>query len=93
MGNSSIQLSNAFDRFGTRFPALSDAYDRSLVKTALDTAADLGYKSFMQEGVYVAQVGPAFETPAECRFLNMVREHLHVLHYWINIAMCTGKVF
>lgn len=60
------------ERFGTRFPALSDAYDRSLVKTALDTAAYLGYKSFMQEGVYVAQVGPAFETPAECRFLNMV---------------------
>ncbi|CAH3154380.1 unnamed protein product [Pocillopora meandrina] len=60
------------DRFGPRFPALSDAYDRSLVKTAIDTAAHLGYSTFMQEGVYCAQVGPAFETPAECRFLSMV---------------------
>lgn len=59
-------------RFGPRFPALSDAYDRSLIKTAIDTAAHLGYSTFMQEGVYCAQVGPAFETPAECRFLSMV---------------------
>jgi len=34
----------------------------------------LGYKHFVREGVYAAQVGPAFETPAECRFLSMVRE-------------------
>lgn len=60
------------DRFGPRFPALSDAYDRSLVKTAIDTATHLGYSTFMREGVYCAQVGPAFETPAECRFLSMV---------------------
>lgn len=60
------------ERFGTRFPALSDAYDRSLVKTAQETAKELGFDSFLQEGVYCAQVGPAFETPAECRFLNML---------------------
>lgn len=66
---------NAYNcRFGTRFPALSDAYDRCLVKTALETAHQLGYKDFIREGVYVAQVGPAFETPAECRFLSLVRE-------------------
>lgn len=59
------------DRFGPRFPALSSAYDRSLVKTALETGHELGY-DFLQEGVYFAQVGPAFETPAECRFLSMV---------------------
>ena len=53
---------------------MSDAYDRSLVKTVLQTAQDLGYQDFVREGVYVAQVGPAFETPAECRFLSMVRE-------------------
>ena len=60
------------NRLGTRFPAMSDAYDRSLVKTAIETGHELGYKSFLQQGVYCAQVGPAFETPAECRFLNMV---------------------
>ena len=55
---------------------MSDAYDRSLVKTALQTTQELGYQHFIREGVYAAQVGPAFETPAECRFLNMVREKL-----------------
>ena len=58
-------------RFGPRFPALSSAYDRFLVKTALETGRELGY-NFLKEGVYFAQVGPAFETPAECRFLSMV---------------------
>lgn len=66
------------DRFGPRFPAMSDAYDRSLVKTVLQTAQELGYQHFVREGVYVAQVGPAFETPAECRFLSMVREEFYL---------------
>ena len=59
-------------RFGPRFPALSNAYDSSLAKIAKATAQELGYSSFMQEGVYCAQVGPAFESPAECRFLHLV---------------------
>ena len=63
-------------RFGTRFPALSDAYDRSLVDTAMKAANELGYVGFLREGVYCAQVGPAFETPAECRFLNMVSKKI-----------------
>lgn len=70
-GESPLRGAND-DRFGTRFPALSDAYDRSLNETVKATAHELGYSSFMQEGVYCAQVGPAFETPAECRFLHMV---------------------
>lgn len=74
-------------RFGTRFPALSDAYDRSLVKTALETAHELGYKEFIREGIYVAQVGPAFETPAECRFLNMVSEMFILSSLKIILAM------
>ena len=51
---------------------MSDAYDKTLKKLTADTAKELGYESFMREGVYVAQVGPTFETPAECRFLKMV---------------------
>lgn len=70
-GESPLRGAND-ERLGTRFPAMSDAYDRSLVKTAIETGHELGYKSFLQQGVYCAQVGPAFETPAECRFLNMV---------------------
>ena len=83
-----------FGRFGTRFPALSDAYDRSLAKLTVDIAHELGFKEFVQEGVYCAQVGPAFETPAECRFLLQVRlsesyvysEHdtRYILHYFLH---------
>ena len=58
---------------------MSDAYDRSLVKTVLQTAQELGYQQFIREGVYAAQVGPAFETPAECRFLSMVRQKFFIL--------------
>ena len=60
---------------------MSDAYDRSLVKTALQTAQELGYSSIIQEGVYAAQLGPAFETPAECRFLSAVREKFSLTYF------------
>ncbi|KAK2559681.1 Purine nucleoside phosphorylase [Acropora cervicornis] len=70
-GESPLRGAND-ERFGPRFPALSNAYDSSLAKIAKATAQELGYSSFMQEGVYCAQVGPAFESPAECRFLHLV---------------------
>ncbi|XP_001632581.2 purine nucleoside phosphorylase [Nematostella vectensis] len=57
-------------RFGLRFPALSDAYNKDLQKLALETASELGFADFTRNGVYCAQVGPCFETPAECRFLQ-----------------------
>ncbi|XP_031552534.1 purine nucleoside phosphorylase-like [Actinia tenebrosa] len=59
-------------RLGPRFPALSDAYDKKLQKLAKATAEELGYQSFVRKGVYCAQVGPAFETPAECRYIKSI---------------------
>ncbi|XP_029970112.1 purine nucleoside phosphorylase-like [Salarias fasciatus] len=58
------------ERFGVRFPCMSDAYDRELRQLALDVAAELGYCEFMQEGVYCVLGGPSFETIAECRMLH-----------------------
>nr|XP_057946081.1 purine nucleoside phosphorylase-like isoform X2 [Doryrhamphus excisus] len=58
------------DRFGVRFPCMSDAYDRELCKLAHDVAAELDFSDFVQEGVYCVLGGPSFETIAECRMLH-----------------------
>lgn len=58
------------DRFGVRFPCMSDAYDRELRQLAHDVAAELSYSDFLQEGVYCVLGGPSFETIAECRLLH-----------------------
>ncbi|XP_023280187.1 purine nucleoside phosphorylase-like isoform X1 [Seriola lalandi dorsalis] len=57
------------DRFGVRFPCMSDAYNRELRQLAHDVAAELGY-DFLKEGVYSVVGGPSFETIAECRMLH-----------------------
>lgn len=53
------------ERFGVRFPDMSEVYSRRLRKVADDTAAAL--KLTIQHGVYVAVLGPSYETPAEIR--------------------------
>lgn len=58
------------DRFGPRFPDLSEAYDRSYRKIAFDEARRLGIELF--EGVYAALSGPSYETPAEIRYLRTI---------------------
>ncbi|XP_069817665.1 purine nucleoside phosphorylase isoform X2 [Dendropsophus ebraccatus] len=58
------------DRFGPRFPPMSDAYDKGLRKIALAIGQELGFSEKMREGVYCSLGGPNFETIAECRFLN-----------------------
>uniref|UniRef100_A0A3Q1EK64 Purine nucleoside phosphorylase n=1 Tax=Acanthochromis polyacanthus TaxID=80966 RepID=A0A3Q1EK64_9TELE len=58
------------DRFGVRFPCMSDAYDRKLRQMAHDVASDLGLSDFLKEGVYCVLGGPSFETIAECRMLH-----------------------
>ncbi|NUQ36408.1 MAG: purine-nucleoside phosphorylase [Caldilineales bacterium] len=55
---------------GPRFPNLSDLYDRGLRQLALSVAAAQGLT--LHRGVYVGLAGPAFETPAEVRFLRMI---------------------
>lgn len=51
--------------FGTRFPDMSDAYDRELRAKVKDIAKDLNMT--LQEGVYAMFSGPTYETPAEIR--------------------------
>jgi purine-nucleoside phosphorylase len=58
------------DRFGPRFPDMSEAYPASLRAIARSTAAELGID--LSEGVYAALLGPSYETPAEIRYLRII---------------------
>ncbi|XP_038825076.1 purine nucleoside phosphorylase-like [Salvelinus namaycush] len=57
------------DRFGVRFPCMSDAYDADLGRLAREVAEEQGCSSFLQQGVYCNVGGPAFETVAESKIL------------------------
>uniref|UniRef100_A0A8C6WZH7 Purine nucleoside phosphorylase n=1 Tax=Neogobius melanostomus TaxID=47308 RepID=A0A8C6WZH7_9GOBI len=58
------------NRFGVRFPCMSDAYDKELRQLAMNIAQELGYEDFMKEGVYCVVGGPSFETIAESRLVH-----------------------
>jgi xanthosine phosphorylase len=53
------------DAFGVRFPAMTRAYDPALQETMRSAAR--AQKISLREGVYMALLGPCFETPAEIR--------------------------
>jgi len=55
------------DEFGTRFPDMSQPYDRELLDIARGVAKEQGLTLY--EGIYVCLSGPTFETPADLRFL------------------------
>jgi purine-nucleoside phosphorylase len=59
------------DMLGPRFPDLTDAYDPELRRRARAAAERLGIE--LHEGVYAAWLGPAYETPAEIRFVRAHR--------------------
>ena len=58
------------DRFGTRFPDMSEVYSRRLRTIAEKVARSRGVD--VTHGVYVAVHGPSYETPAEIRFLRTI---------------------
>jgi len=53
------------DKFGPRFPDMSEVYTPSLIEKAKKVAAQMGVD--IKEGVYMWFTGPSFETPAEIR--------------------------
>ena len=60
-------LVGALEAGDTRFPDMSEPYDRALVALLHTQSAALGFA--MREGVYGGLLGPTYETPAEVRML------------------------
>ena len=58
------------ERWGPRFPDMSQAYGRAYREIALREAKQIGLQ--VHEGVYAALCGPSFETPAEIRYLKTI---------------------
>jgi purine-nucleoside phosphorylase len=58
------------ERFGPRFPDMTEVYSRRLRAIADDAAHAIGVS--LSHGVYAAVHGPSYETPAEIRYLRTI---------------------
>jgi len=57
------------DEIGTRFPDMSQPYDRTYCDLARKVAKENGIA--LREGIYAGLSGPSFESPADLRFLRL----------------------
>ncbi|MHB1652227.1 MAG: purine-nucleoside phosphorylase [Desulfitobacteriaceae bacterium] len=69
LGDNPLRGANLTSQ-GPRFPDMSEGYDLAWRDKALQVARELGIRS--QEGIYVAMIGPSYETPAEIRYLRSI---------------------
>jgi purine-nucleoside phosphorylase len=58
------------DKFGPRFPDMTNAYDKKFRELTLGSGRRLNID--LGEGVYAALAGPSYETPAEIRYLRTI---------------------
>ena len=58
------------DRFGPRFPDMTEAYSKRLRAVADKAGAERGIR--IEHGIYAALHGPSYETPAEIRYLRTI---------------------
>jgi purine-nucleoside phosphorylase len=58
------------DRFGPRFPDMTDVYSSRLREIA--DRAGKAMNLLLPHGIYVAVLGPSYETPAEIRYLRTI---------------------
>ena len=58
------------EELGTRFPDMSEPYNKELRLMAMEIAKEKNIK--LQHGVYVGLTGPTFETPAEYNWLRII---------------------
>lgn len=58
------------ERFGPRFPDMTEVYSRRWRAVAHDVAAARGIG--LKHGVYAGLAGPSYETPAEIRYLRTI---------------------
>ncbi|MBW8895643.1 MAG: purine-nucleoside phosphorylase, partial [Acidobacteria bacterium] len=69
MGTNPLVGANE-ERFGPRFPDMTEAYSKRLREIAEQAAAARGVA--IAHGVYAALHGPSYETPAEIRYLRTI---------------------
>lgn len=69
LGNNPLVGAND-ERFGPRFPDMTEVYSRRLRAIADEAGRELGLT--LPHGVYVSLLGPSYETPAEIRFLRTI---------------------
>jgi len=74
------------DRFGARFPDMSNAYDLNFRKT-IKEAAQISEIN-LKEGVYVCFQGPSLETKAEYKFLNVIGADLTGMSTVPEVIVC-----
>jgi purine-nucleoside phosphorylase len=67
MGENPLRGPND-ERFGPRFPDMTNVYTSAYVEAAHEIAREIGAVLF--EGVYMALRGPTYETPAEIRMMR-----------------------
>ena len=58
------------EELGPRFPDMSEAYSKELIRKADEIAEEKGIK--VQHGVYIGTQGPTFETPAEYKLFHIL---------------------
>lgn len=58
------------EKYGARFPDMSNVYDGNLQNIARTVAIDCGIA--LKDGVYVQLTGPSYETPAEIKMWGML---------------------
>lgn len=69
IGNNPLVGAND-ERFGVRFPDMTEVYSSRLRAIADRAGRELDLT--LQHGVYVALLGPSYETPAEIRYLRAI---------------------
>jgi purine-nucleoside phosphorylase len=58
------------DRFGPRFPDMTEVYSSRLRRITHEAAGAIGFTP--ARGIYAALLGPSYETPAEIRYLRTI---------------------
>ena len=56
--------------YGPRFPDMSEAYNKELIRKADEIAAEKGIK--VQHGIYIGTQGPTYETPTEYKMFRIL---------------------
>ena len=56
--------------YGPRFPDMSEAYNKELIRKANEIAAEKRIK--VQHGIYIGTQGPTYETPAEYKMFRIL---------------------